>query len=350
MLEEISKKPELQKEFRFYLYFKSQIPDDAFLANPIFVKKVLKLPFLRPSFNIFFHILLPFAYLKDRLDAMFFASFMLPAFFSGKSLVVLTNDIHYEYTKGNLPWRYKLAYRLFSNWAARRATLLTTFTQAAKDEIVNLFKVKPQRITVNYLGVDFFAQTRNYKLEPKTYLLYVGQALPRRRVKETIQAFEILAPKLPELKLVVIGEDKYNPPVLKKLTETINKKLGSVRIIYHDYIKRDEDLVRLYSQAKLFIYISSSEAMGLPPLEALAYGTPPIVKDNPLNREIYQGNAFYVQNEKDPVEISETIEKALNDEPKQKEIIQNASQILNKFSWQKHTERFLEIIRAGFGE
>src|SRR3989338_10001381 len=146
LLEEISIKSELANEFRFYLYFKKHIPDDPYLNNPIFVKKVLKLPVIGPSFNIFFHILLPLAYFWDRLKAVFFPSFMLPAFFLGTSLVVLTNDVHYEYTEGQLPFRYKLAYRIFANWAAWRATRISAYTHTAKKELVRIFKINPDRI------------------------------------------------------------------------------------------------------------------------------------------------------------------------------------------------------------
>src|SRR3989344_518392 len=183
ILEEIARQAdqtELAKEFRFYLYFKSLIPDDPYLNHPIFVKRVLKLPWpKRPSFNIFFHLLLPWAYRQDRLNAMFFASFMLPAFFSGKSLVVLTNDIYYEYTEGNLPLRYKMGYRLFSNWAAKRATLLTTYTQAAKQELIQLFKVRPEKVMVNYLGIDRQQLRPSPPSIKKNYILYVGQCFPR---------------------------------------------------------------------------------------------------------------------------------------------------------------------------
>src|SRR3989344_3420336 len=54
LLEEISIKSELANEFRFYLYFKGHIPSDPYLNNPIFVKRVLKLPIIGPSFNIFY--------------------------------------------------------------------------------------------------------------------------------------------------------------------------------------------------------------------------------------------------------------------------------------------------------
>src|SRR3989344_8643863 len=213
ILEEISKKPELAKEFRFYLYFKGFVPDDPYLQNPIFVKRILKLPFLHPSYNVFFHILLPLACLRDKINATFFPGFMLPAFFLGRSLVVLTNDIYYEYKTGNLPLRYRLGYMLFSNWAAKKATKITTFTKSAKKEISQLFKISPEKIVVNYLGVDIEKEglTINYKLKTINYLLYVGQAFTRRRVKETILAFEIVASKFPGLTLIIVGQDNYNP-------------------------------------------------------------------------------------------------------------------------------------------
>ncbi len=348
VLEEISKKPELAKEFMFYLYFKEFVPSDSYLNNPIFVKKVLKLPLLHPSYNIFFHILLPLACLRDRIDAAFFSGFMLPAFFSGKSLVVLTNDIYYEYKNGDLPWRYKIGYMLFSNWAAKRATKITTFTETAKKEVAQLFKVTPERIAVNYLGVDQQKENlaENFKLKIENYLIYIGQAFPRRRAKETIEAFKIIAPKFPDLKLILVGQDKYNPPVIKKMAEEANKELGEKRVVHYDYIDKDEELKSLIAGAKLFIYLSTSEAMGLPPLEALALGVPPVVKENELNREIYEGNAFYVQDETNPKQIARTLETALNNKEKQQSIIANSQKIVSKFNWEKHTEKLLEIFKS----
>ncbi|HEY4484143.1 MAG TPA: glycosyltransferase family 1 protein [Candidatus Paceibacterota bacterium] len=345
ILEEISKKSELTKEFRFYLYFKGAIPSDPHLNNPIFIKKVLKLPLLRPSYNIFFHILLPLACLRDKINATFFPGFMLPAFFLGRSLVVLTNDIYYEYKTGNLPLRYRLGYMLFSNWAARRATKITTFTETAKKEVSQIFKIKPERIVVNYLGIDQKRSFTEHKSPSTTYLLYTGQAFPRRRAKETIQAFEIIAPKFPDLKLVLVGQDKYNPPILNSLVRETNQRLGGERVMHYDYIEKDEDLRSLVAGAKLFIYISTSEAMGLPPLEALALGTPPLVKDNELNKEIYEGNAFYVQDEINPRQIALAIEQALSNREKTERIIQNSQRIVSKFDWSKHTEKLLQIFR-----
>src|SRR3990167_7903987 len=117
LLKEFSKNPEWQKQYKLYLYFKKRVPDDEFLKNPIFVKRVLGFP----SFNIFYHILMPLRAMADRLDWMFFPAYMLPPLYFGKSVVMLTEDVYYEYKSGILPFRYRLAYGLFTNWEEIRA-------------------------------------------------------------------------------------------------------------------------------------------------------------------------------------------------------------------------------------
>ena len=212
--------------------------------------------------------------------------------------------------------------------------------------MVKMFKISPDKISVNYLGVDAkVIHIPGPTWNVDNYLLYAGQAFPRRRAKETIQAFTILAPKYPELKLILVGQDKYNPPILRNLVKETNQKLGGERIIYHSYIEKDEELQKLIAQAKLFIYLSSSEAFGLPPLEALATGVPPVVKENELNRELYQGNAFYVENEKDPVQIAAALENALENTNRRQEIIKNSEKVISRFTWKSHAEKFLETIR-----
>src|SRR3990167_10480041 len=100
------------------------------------------------SFNIFYHILMPIRAMFDRLDWMFFPNYMLPPLYLRKSIVVLTNDIYYEYKQCAIPFRYKLAYRLFSNWAAKRATKILTPSEAAKKELVRLYGIAADRIFV----------------------------------------------------------------------------------------------------------------------------------------------------------------------------------------------------------
>jgi len=355
LLEEISRRPELQKEFRFFLYFKSRIPNLSYLDNPIFVKKIIKLPLIPPSFSIYYYLLLPIKLYFEKLDLMFFPNYMLPIIFRGKSLVVLTEDIYYEFKQGKLPWRYKLAYRIFASWAVKHATKIIAISETSKSELIKLFRIKPERIVVNQLGVDrpskasnfqLSAQKeiRNWALDIENYILYVGQAFPRRHLRETMLAFEKVAPRFPGLKLIAIGKDKYNPPLIEELKNKINHRLGYEGIIYKDYVP-EEELQKLYAGAKALVYVSSKEAFGLPPLEALAYGSVPVVADSAVTREIFGDRAFFVKDADSPDSIAQAIVEGLTNDQKREEIINSASEILKKYTWSVHTDRFIEIIR-----
>jgi glycosyltransferase involved in cell wall biosynthesis len=338
LLEEISRKPELANEFKFFLYFKSRIPDLPFLNNPIFVKKIVG----PNSFSLYYYLVLPFKLYFDRLDMTFFPNYMLPILFCGKSLVILTEDVFYEFKSGVLPFRYKLAYRIFTSWAAKHATKIMAISETSKKEVSKLFGIPQEKIVVNPLGVDL--PEENIEMQKKDYLLYVGQAFPRRHLKETMLAFEKIAPAFPGLKLIAIGYDKYNPPIIKELKNEINKKLSSERIIYKEYVPEHE-LAELYTNAKLSIYVSSKEAFGLPPLESLAHKTAPVISDSELNHEIYGNNAFFVKNPESVESIAETIIKGLTDELKNNQIVAAAPDILKKYSWHSHAERFLAIVK-----
>lgn len=345
LLKEYAENPEYQKKNKLYLYFKSKIPTDEFLQNPVFIKKVLKLP-LTDSFNIFYHILMPFKAMRDKIDIMFFPSYMLPPLYFGKSIVMLTNDVYYEYKSGTLPIKYKLAYRLFSNWAAKNATKILTISEAAKKELVRFYEIAANRIFVAKLGIS--PKTAEIILNNQqstinnNYILFVGQMFPRRRVAESLLAFKKIAPDFPDLKFILIGKDKYNPPVIKNLIQKLNGKLGNGRIIYYDYISSDAEMAKIYRNAKLFVYISSSEAFGLPPVEAASYGTPIVVKDCELNHELFDDAAFFVKNEHSINEIADVFRNGLTNVEKRNYCLQKYQNLMPKLNWRNFADIFFK--------
>ncbi len=342
LLEEISQRPELQKEFKFFLYFKSKVPALPYLNNPIFIKKIIGMP----SFSLYYYLFLPVKLWFEDLDMAFFPNYMLPPLFCGKSLVVLTEDIYYEINSGTLPFRYKLAYKIFAGWwAAKHATKIMAISETSKKEVAKLFKISQDRIVVNHLGVDIPKNSKPSILNPLPYLLYVGQAFPRRHLRETMLAFEKISPQFSNLKFVAIGKDKYYPPIIEELKNKINRDIGYDGIIYKEYVP-EEELEKLYAGARALIYVSSKEAFGLPPLEALARGTVPIVADQLITREIFGKNAFFANDPDNPESIAEAIKTALTDEQKRREIIRSAPEILAKYTWPKHTDKFLNIVRG----
>ncbi len=344
LLKEYAANPEWQEKFKLYLYFKKRIPDDEVLKNPIFIKRVLGMP----SFNVFYHIAMPLRAMMDRLDYMFFPAYMLPPLYPGKSIVMLTNDVYYEYTEGNLPFRYRLAYRLFTNWAAMKAYKMLAISEASKKELVKVYSIEPERIFVSHLGVDSrknsSSQIGNWKLEigNSTYILYVGQMFPRRHAKETILAFSKIAGDFPDLKLIMVGKDKYSPQIIDELIKIMNEKLGGERIIHRDYIEERGEIEKLYAGAKLLVYVSSHEAFGLPPVEAAGYGVPVVVKDNDLNHELFQDAAFFVKDDN----IVDAMRDGLTNEAKREYCLEKYKEIIPKLNWHNFAERFFRAVSA----
>ncbi len=347
LLEAISKSPGIENEFRFYLYFKKEIPNDEALKNPLFVKKIAKVSFLPESFNIFYHILIPLAYRRDKLDLFFFPSYMLPAFFFGKAIVVLVNDVYYESHFGNLPLKYRLSYRLFCWRAARHAKKIMTISNFAKSELMKFYKLPERKIFVNPWGIrpefkildkskqilDRLTEIKNKLKIKENFIISVGQAFPRRHIRESMLAFEKIAVQFKNLQYLVACADKYNPPILANLAEEINGRLGREAILKVDYLD-DADVPILFNFANLLVYVSTSEALGLPPVEALKCGTPSVVADNGLTREIFGEYAFFVKNPAGAEEITAKIEEGLINSPRITDIKNSGGKVLEKFSWQ----------------
>jgi glycosyltransferase involved in cell wall biosynthesis len=345
LLKQIASRPELQKVFKFFLYFKSRIPDYEFLNNPIFIKKIVWPPL--DSFSLYYYVFLPFSLWWNQLDATYFPNYMLPVLFCGKSLVSLTEDVYYEIHNNKLPFRYRVAYATFSNWAAKHATRLMAFSESSKKSIVEFFKISPNRISVNYHGVEIKNDPTiiNLKFKIENYCLYVGQAFPRRHLKETLLAFEEISHDFSNLQFIAIGKDKYNPPIISDFVKEINSRLGTERIIYKEYVDENE-LLALYKNSRFIVYASDSEAFGFPPLEGLGYGTVPVVADAPVNHEIYGENAFFVQKPITAYTISIAMRDALRDQNKIEKIKSSAPEIIKKFNWSAHADRFIDIIKS----
>src|SRR3989338_3712930 len=172
LLQELSRRPELEKDYRFVLYFKDNVPEFPFFKFPIY-----------------YFALLPMRLWFDRPDVMFWPNYMLPIIAFGKSLVVLTEDVYYETHAGQLPFRYRLAYGIFGWWTARFATKIMAISETSKKNLAKLYNINPKRIVVNYLGIDFFKNTK-YEILNTKYILFVVQAFQRSNLKKRFLDFK----------------------------------------------------------------------------------------------------------------------------------------------------------------
>lgn len=342
LLEDLSQRTDLYDRFRFHLYFKSKIPDYHFLNSPLFVKEVILPSWSPKSFSLYYYIILPIYLWFKNIDVVFFPNYMLPILFFGKSIVMLTHDAYYESISNNITFRYRLAYQIFCTWAARHATKIMAISEFSKTELIKIYEIEPQRITVNHLAVDQLPEFSQDKKNGRSHILFVGQTFPRRHLKETMLAFKTIASDFPELDFRIVGVDKYKPTIVRDLVHTINKELGSERVFYQERVP-EAKLLELYDSTTLCTYISSKEAFGLPPLEALAHGAVPIVADNELSRELFGEQAFFVKEPYSVKSIASTLRQALSNQTKREDILRSRQALLAQYTWRAHADRFLKI-------
>ncbi|HXF69967.1 MAG TPA: glycosyltransferase family 1 protein [Thermoflexus sp.] len=167
--------------------------------------------------------------------------------------------------------------RLFTRLTCQRAAGILTISQAAREDLIRLWGLPPERVAVAYPGVD--PRFRPLPLEevaafraryglPDPFILYVGTLEPRKNLEVLLEAVARLTPPVP---LILVGGKGWKPAFLPRLWDL--EREGRARWI--GFVP-DAELPLWYNAATLFVYPSRYEGFGMPPLEAMACGTPVI--------------------------------------------------------------------------
>ena len=223
-----------------------------------------------------------------------------------------------------------------------------------KNEIEKLFGIPSDRIEVVYNAIDErflhgHATTADRQLIAERYLvtypflLYAGRVSPHKNVVRMIEAFSALKTELekdqvfPDLKLIIIGDDLSGNPDLRR-TVIRSGVQNDVRFLGFVPI---EVLRIFYDAAKIFVFPSLYEGFGLPPLEAMAHGTP-VVTSNVTSLPEVVGNAAVLVNPENVFEIMRALHRVLLDQPLREKMKQRSSKQVTKFSWEKSVCRIIE--------
>lgn len=242
---------------------------------------------------------------------------------------------------------------------AARIFAVSNFT---KTEIEKHFEIPSCRIEVVYNAIDErfmhgHASDADRELIAKRYqvtypfLLYAGRVSPHKNVVRMIEAFSALKTELekdqilPDLKLIIIGDDLSGNPDLRR-TVVRSGVQNDVRFLGFIPI---EVLRIFYDLAKVFVFPSLYEGFGLPPLEAMAHGTP-VVTSNVSSLPEVVGSAAVLVNPENVFEIRRALHRVLIDQTLRARMKDLGYQQVTKFSWQASVRRTLDVYRQVAGE
>lgn len=236
--------------------------------------------------------------------------------------------------------------RLFSIWynfliplITKKSKKILTVSNHAKKDINEHLYVSFDKIEVIYNSVcDDFKIDIPFKNIKKKYILSVSSLDPRKNFEKLILAYLNLGET--EYDLVIVGSESKSFPK----HELFNTIKSNTKIKFTGYIT-DKELVKYYKEASLFVYPSLYEGFGIPPLEAMACGTPVLVSNNSSLPEVCGHAAIYIDAE-NVENITMNIKNLLNNTILQSELIEKGFVRVNEFSWDESVAKLNQIIKS----
>ena len=243
----------------------------------------------------------------------------------------------------------------FTRRVLKGASRILAVSKFTKNEIEKLFGIPGSHIEVVYNAIDErFLRGHASEADQQVlaerylvtypYLLYAGRISPHKNLVRIIEAFSALKTELekdaryPDLKLIIIGDELSKNPDLRR-TVIRSGVQNDVRFMGFVPI---EMLRVFYDAAKIFVFPSLYEGFGLPPLEAMAHGTP-VVTSNTSSLPEVVGNAAVLVNPENVFEIMRALHRVLLDQSIRDKIKQRGYEQGKKFSWDASARRILEV-------
>ena len=270
---------------------------------------------------------------------------------------------HMYRARGGSGLRRSLHFNL-TRRVVRKAARIFAVSNFTKGEVEKLFAIKPGRIEVIYNAIDqrflsghasdadrLFLAERYQVTYP--FLLYAGRISPHKNLVRIIEAFSALKAELtkhdlyPDLKLIIIGDEVSKHPDLRR-TVVRGGVHNDVRFLGFVPI---EVLRIFYDAAKVFVFPSLYEGFGLPPLEAMAHGTPVLTSNTSSIPEVV-GDAAVMVNPENIFEMMRALQRVLLDQSLRERLRQRGYEQVKKYSWDKSAAKVLASYEevAGKGE
>lgn len=294
---------------------------------------------------------IPVQLLTGRIDLFHSPDFVLPPVWPSVPTLLTVHDLSFLHYPETFPKTLVRYLNRVVPWSIQRATHVLADSEATKRDLVTLWKIPEEKVTVLLSGVNerfrpvgeaakLTAVRKTYRIGEAPYLLSVGTIQPRKNYQMLIRAFRPVADKLPHNLIISGGKGwLYDEMLAEVATQGLE---GRVRFI--GFVD-DADLPTLYSGATLFMFPSMYEGFGLPLLEAMGCGTPVISSDASSLPEVGEGTAVYLS-PKDQQSWTDTMLDLLQNKEARAALAQKGVAHAAQFSWQKTAEHLLAIYRS----
>jgi len=283
---------------------------------------------------------------RENIDLLFHTKFTVPLLSPCKTVMVLHGSEWFIYPQ-NYPWSDIQYVKLMMPLYLKRANLVISVSNRAKEDIITHIGVDPRKIKTVYLApaehfklikeVNYLNTIRlKYNL-PERYFLFVGKIYPGKNVGNLLRAYAQIQDKVPH-KLVICGDVywKYDQDV--RLIEELGLQEDVLRIGWI----QPEELPAIYNLAELFVFPSMYESCPAPPWEAMACGCPVVTSNTGGTPEVV-GDAALLVDPQDVNSIANAMHNVLTDENLRQHLIKKGSDQVTNYSWKKCAKETVDI-------
>lgn len=328
------------RENQYYLVFRNEVFGQ--LERFVDGKRVKAVVLEGNKKIIFLQMVLPKYLKKIKADRYLFFAFTSPFFFKRKGIYNTIHDMGAWDSSDSMKLFQKIYWRLMFKRAAKVSDGIITVSEFSKSRISDILKYPKEKVSVVYsaiyegvikdYGFTFEQVKEKYEL-PNKYIMTLSTLEPRKNMEILLKAFSNIQDKV-DYDLVLVGRKGW------KMDDIINKYDSEKRIHITGFVE-DEHLSVIYKNAMCFVFPSLYEGFGLPPVEALALGTPVISSDAASMPEVLREQAVYFKNNSEE-QLSELL---LNLENNIEQMAHGLSEVqLSDYQFENSAKKMMDII------
>ncbi len=278
-------------------------------------------------------------------------------------------DLAFLYFPQQFKTKDFLQLKEWTRYSVKNAKKVIVISEHTKKDVMEQYGINASHIAVAYPGISLANKPslrekervevfKKWKLK-HPFILYVGTLQPRKNLLRLIEAFEslyetqskdksktkktphrLMEYKLEDLQLVIAGKVGW---LADSILERVQRSPVKERIILTGYITEKEKII-LFQESLCTVLVGLYEGFGIPALEAMAYGSIPIVSETTSLPEVVGQGGIQV-NPLKVKEIAGAIEEVLEMPAKDRaKILKKGRQQVKKFNWESSAEVVLETL------